>query len=214
LQASEHHVDGAESRPQHSTGEVNPTENWAEATESSKPIPRPSVSSTSATGQGSSNPAHESEAVSAPHSNEQDSSRPTDDQIIAQENEIRYANAQDMLVYATCVMVRMHTISSFKSTAHKKTKAVKHAVLSQGMRVYASCKLLSWSECIQCPALHLLHTQGLKRSSTMCCCTCRQEAERLPFVGDLEPILALQQGTTWLQLRLAKHVQSQAVICQ
>ncbi len=27
----------------------------------------------------------------------------------------------------------------------------------------------------------------------MCCC--RQEAERLPFVGDLEPILALQQGT-------------------
>lgn len=108
-QASEHHVDGAESRPQHSTGEINPTENWAEATESSKPIPRPSVSSTSATGQGSSNPAHESEAVSAPPSNEQDSSRPTDDQIIAQENEIR------------------------------------------------------------------------------------QEAERLPFVGDLEPILALQQ---------------------
>ncbi len=45
----------------------------------------------------------------------------------------------------------------------------------------------------------------------MCCC--RQEAERLPFVGDLEPILALQQGT-WLQLHFAKHVQSQAVIGQ
>ena len=55
-----------------------------------KPVPRPSVSSTSATGQGSSNPALESEAVSAPPANEQDSSRPTDDQIIAQENEIRY----------------------------------------------------------------------------------------------------------------------------
>ena len=110
MQASEHHVDGAESRPQHSTGEVNPTENWAEATESSKPIPRPSVSSTSATGQGSSNPAHESEAVSAPPSNEQDSSRPTDDQIIAQENEIRYADAQGMLLHATFVMVARHTI--------------------------------------------------------------------------------------------------------
>lgn len=108
-QASEHHVDGAESQLQHSTGEVIPNEHWAEATESSKQIPRPSVSSTSATGQGSSNPAHESEAASAPSANEQDSSRPTDDQIIAQENEIR------------------------------------------------------------------------------------QEAERLPFVGDLEPILALQQ---------------------
>lgn len=91
MQASEHHVDGAESRPQHSTGEVNPAENWAEATESSRQMPRPSVSSTSATGQGSSNPAHESEAASAPSANEQDSSRPTDDQIIAQENEIRCA---------------------------------------------------------------------------------------------------------------------------
>ena len=88
-QASEHHVDGAESQPQHSTGEVNPNDNWAEATESSRQVPRPSVSSTSATGQGSSNPAHESEAASAPPANEQDSSRPTDDQIIAQENEIR-----------------------------------------------------------------------------------------------------------------------------
>ena len=91
MQASEHHVDGAESQPQHSTGEVNPIENWAEATESSRQVPRPSVSSTSATGQGSSNPAHESEAASAPPTNEQDSSRPTDDQIIAQENEIRCA---------------------------------------------------------------------------------------------------------------------------
>lgn len=96
LQASEHHVDGAESRPQHSTGEINPTESWAEACESSKPVPRPSVSSTSATGQGSSNPALESEAVSAPPSNEQDSSRPTDDQIIAQENEIRYVELGGM----------------------------------------------------------------------------------------------------------------------
>ena len=89
LQASEHHVDGAESQPQHSTGEVNPIDSWAEATESSRQVPRPSVSSTSATGQGSSNPAQESEAASAPPATEQDSSRPTDDQIIAQENEIR-----------------------------------------------------------------------------------------------------------------------------
>ena len=135
MQASEHHVDGAESRPQHSTGEVNPTENWAEATESSKPIPRPSVSSTSATGQGSSNPAHESEAVSAPPSNEQDSSRPTDDQIIAQENEIRYADAQGMLLHATFVMVARHTICSFASTAHRGTQAIKHALLSQDIHL-------------------------------------------------------------------------------
>lgn len=118
--------------------------------------------------------------------------------------------------------------------------------------------LLSWSECIQFPASHQLHTEGLKRSNTLCClkacvckpvaqsvmvrmhtlpslistahtlpsftstalkrsstmCCCRQEAERLPFVGDLEPILALQQGTTWLQLHFAKLAHSQAVICQ
>ena len=89
VQASEHHVDGAESQPQHSTGEINPTEHWAEVSASSRQAPRPSVSSTSATGQGSSNPAQESEAASAPPATEQDSSRPTDDQIIAQENEIR-----------------------------------------------------------------------------------------------------------------------------
>ena len=92
MKASEHHVDGAESQPQHSTGEfnpINPSAHWAEATESSKQGPRPSVSSTSATGLGSSNPAQESEAASAAPPNEQDSSRPTDDQIIAQENEIR-----------------------------------------------------------------------------------------------------------------------------
>lgn len=140
-QASEHHVDGAESQPQHSTGEVNPTDYWAEATESSRQMPRPSVSSTSATGQGSSNPAHESEAASAPSANEQDSSRPTDDQIIAQENEIRH------VVVAT-------------STAAWHCKMSIQAVMTNH---------LNW---------------------------CRQEAERLPFVGDLEPILALQQGNT------------------
>ena len=139
MQASEHHVDGAESRPQHSTGEVNPAENWAEATESSRQMPRPSVSSTSATGQGSSNPAHESEAASAPSANEQDSSRPTDDQIIAQENEIR-------------------------------------------------CAAINPSNCC-------LGQAGAGCNDThQNCCACRQEAERLPFVGDLEPILALQQG--------------------
>lgn len=103
VQASEQHIDGAESQPQHSTGEfnpvVNPSAHWAETTESSKQGPRPSVSSTSATGLGSSNPAQESEAASAPPANEQDSSRPTDDQIIAQENEIR-CNAAAM--YAVC----------------------------------------------------------------------------------------------------------------
>ena len=152
MQASEHHVDGAESRPQHSTGEINPTENWAEATESSKPIPRPSVSSTSATGQGSSNPAHESEAVSAPPSNEQDSSRPTDDQIIAQENEIRYACALGRLMYATCVMVRMHTILS--CTAQKKSSHQTYCAVSRHACVcqQTSVIMVSWSECIQCPA--------------------------------------------------------------
>lgn len=139
MQASEHHVDGAESQPQHSTGEVNPVDNWAEATESSRQMPRPSVSSTSATGQGSSNPAHESEAASAPPANEQDSSRPTDDQIIAQENEIR------------CAAIRMSNCCLGKA-------------------------------CTGC--------NDMRQN----CCACRQEAERLPFVGDLEPILALQQG--------------------
>lgn len=114
MQASEHHVDGAESQPQHSTGEVNPVENWAEATESSRQMPRPSVSSTSATDQGSSNPAHESEAASAPPANEQASSRPTDDQIIAQENEIRHV----VVTLSTCCLAlrNEHTGCNAKPT--------------------------------------------------------------------------------------------------
>lgn len=57
---------------------------------------------------------------------------------------------------------------------------------------------------IQCMTTVTYRTSKLTSNGVITGCY-RQEAERLPFIGDLEPILALQQGDCCLVILPARH---------